>query len=172
MENRTETKRLSIYPASDEQMRCLIEEESVPELRAAYQEMLDGCLSHPDEREWYTVWNIALRDEKNTVIGNLSFKGINEDGMVEIGYGISPEYEGQGYMTEAVSAAVQWANTQPRVRRIEAETEISNKASQRVLEKSGFVPTGGYGEEGPRFVYSGHAGKTAPEKGIRAEGSF
>lgn len=34
---------------------------------------------------------------------------------------------------------------------VEAETDPDNKASQRVLEKCGFVPDG-TGVEGPRFV--------------------
>ncbi len=36
-----------------------------------------------------------------------------------------------------------------------AETEPGNIASQRVLEKAGFIPTGTNGEEGPRFVWNG-----------------
>lgn len=35
---------------------------------------------------------------------------------------------------------------------VEAETAPDNKASQRILEKCGFVPDGTMGEEGPRFV--------------------
>ena len=147
------TKRLNIYPASDEQMQYKIAEENIPELKAAYQEMLDGCVAHPYEREWYAAWIVELNDGTGTMIGNLSFKGINEEGIVEIGYGTNFGYEGQGYMTEAVSAVVQWAKKQPRVHRIEAETENDNMGSRRVLEKAGFVPTGKYGEEGPRFVY-------------------
>ncbi len=147
------TKRLNIYPASDEQMESLIAKEPVPELKAAYQEMLDGSAAHPDERLWYVIWMMELNDGTGAIIGNLSFKGITEDGMVEIGYGTEPEYEGRGYMTEAVAALVEWAEDQPCVCRVEAETESDNPASQRVLEKTGFVPTGICGEEGPRFVH-------------------
>ena len=32
-----------------------------------------------------------------------------------------------------------------------AETEKSNIASQKVLKKAGFVPTGEIGDEGPRY---------------------
>ena len=46
---------------------------------------------------------------------------------------------------------VKWALSDPRVGRVEAETEEGNAASKRVLEKCGFLPTGKYGEEGPRF---------------------
>ena len=87
-------------------------------------------------------------------MGNLSFKGFNDDGSVEIGYGIDEAYQGQGYATEAVNAAVMWALQQPGVTRVDAETESDNKASQRVLEKCEFIPLGIDGEEGPRFARS------------------
>ena len=37
---------------------------------------------------------------------------------------------------------------------IEAEAEVGNLASQRVLAKCGFVPNGKTGEEGPRYTLS------------------
>lgn len=147
------TKRLNIYPASNEQMESLISSQTIPELKEAYQEMLDGCLMHPDKREWYAVWNAELNDESKAVAGNLSFKGLDTDGILEIGYGINSEYEGQGLMTEAVSAVVRWAATQEGVKLIEAETEETNVASKRVLEKAGFIPNGKTGDEGPRYVW-------------------
>ncbi|MBQ6568743.1 MAG: GNAT family N-acetyltransferase, partial [Clostridia bacterium] len=73
------------------------------------------------------------------------------NGTVEIGYGVLEEYQGQGYATEAVCAAVNRALQQPDITRVEAETEPDNQASRRVLEKCGFLPTGTVGEEGPRF---------------------
>ncbi len=148
------TKRLNIYPASDEQMKCMIDKETMPELKAAYQEMLDGCLAHSNDRVWYAIWNLELNDKSGVIVGNLSFKGIDEDGLVEIGYGTYPEYEGQGFMTEAVTAVIKWASKQPCVNRIEAETEENNSASIRVLQKAGFIPNGEVGNEGPRFVFS------------------
>ena len=36
--------------------------------------------------------------------------------------------------------------------RVEAETDPENTASQSVLRRCGFVMTGDFGEEGPRFV--------------------
>ena len=85
------------------------------------------------------------------IIGNLSFKGPDKDNVVEIGYGILPDQEGKGYTTEAVQAMTQWAFGNEDVVFIEAETEPENRASQRILEKCGFVPDG-EGQEGPRYV--------------------
>ena len=145
-----ETARLKIHIASREEMEQYIAEQTDPELKQAYTEMLQGCIDRPDLWEWYAIWMISLKD--GTHVGDLSFKGFNPDGSVEIGYGIMDAYQGQGYATEAVAAAVNRALTQPGVTRVEAETEPDNRASQRVLEKCGFVPTGAVGEEGPRFV--------------------
>lgn len=41
-------------------------------------------------------------------------------------------------MTEAVRALCAWAQQQPGVRQITAETDPDNRASQRVLQKAGF----------------------------------
>ena len=145
-----ETERLRLYVASQAEMEQIIGRQTDEELRKAYQEMLDGYLAHPEQGEWYATWMATRHD--GVQVGDLSFKGLNEDGSVEIGYGISDEFQGQGYATEAVKAAVNWALKQAGVLRVEAETEPDNKASQRVLAKCGFVPNGIMGEEGPRYV--------------------
>lgn len=144
------TKRLMIYPASEYEMRRMIGKQSDGDLKTAYLEMLQGALDHPDQREWYAIWIIERTDGER--VGSLCFKGLSCDGSAEIGYGIFEKYQGHGYATEAVGAAVSWALRQPGVTRIEAETEPDNKASQRVLGKCGFSRTGTVGEEGPRFV--------------------
>ena len=135
-----ETNRLIIYPASKEQMEAFIAVQSVDVLKAAYTEMLDGSLVHPDQWVWYAIWMIEKKDGDH--IGELCFKGIDESGSTEIGYGIVEEYQGNGYATEAISALTGWALEQTGVTCITAETEESNIASQRVLKKSGFIPTG------------------------------
>ena len=121
----------------------------------AYTEMLNGCQNDPENYIWYTLWFIELQDatNQNEIIGSLSFKGISENGIVEIGYGINDGYENKGYTTEAVRAVVEWASAQKNVKQIEAEAEESNMASIRVLEKCNFVPNGEMGEEGIRFVW-------------------
>ena len=145
-----ETERLRLYVASQAEMEQLIERQTDGELKKAYQEMLDGCLAHPKQGEWYAIWLVTRHD--GVQVGDLSFKGLNEDGSVEIGYGIKDEFQGQGYATEAVRAVVDWALNQDGVLCVEAETEPDNKVSQRVLAKCGFVLNGIVGEEGPRFM--------------------
>ncbi len=145
-----ETSRLKLYAASQAQMEAFIAAQSADVLKAAYTEMLDGCMTHPDQWQWYAIWMIELKD--GTHIGEICFKGITEKGSAEIGYGIAEDYQGCGYATEAVSALADWAFKQPGVKCITAETEASNIASQRVLKKASFMPTGKIGEEGPLFA--------------------
>ena len=144
------TERLRLYPASWEQMDAMIASEQDEELKKAYTEMLEGSLRHPDQWDWYAIWMIEKTD--GTHIGDLCFKGLREDGIAEIGYGILEEHRGQGYATEAVRAACRWAFLHPDVTSLEAETDAGNAASQRVLQKCGFLPNGIIGEEGPRFI--------------------
>ena len=151
---RVETERMYLYPLNDEEMRLVIEKESDPEMKQAYTEMLEGSLSNPDKRIWYAIWNMELKDDPGIIAGDFCFKGLGDDGVIEIGYGLKEEYRHHGYMTEAVKEITEWALSQESVKQVEAETDAENIASQKVLSRSGFVSNGKVGEEGPRFVYS------------------
>lgn len=147
-----ESTRVNIYPATKIQMEDLISAESDAELKSAYKEMLDGCLKNPNQWEWYAIWMIELKD--GTHIGDLCFKGLDPKGIAEIGYGISKEYQNNGYATEAVKAVLGWAFDNPNVISVEAETDSGNEPSKKVLEKCGFTLNGEMGEEGPRYTIS------------------
>ena len=131
-------------------MEAFIASQADDGLKAAYTEMLESCLQHPGQWDWYAMWMIELKDR--THVGELCFKGLDSNGAAEIGYGILEEYRGQGYATEAVKAVSAWAFQKTDVTAIEAETDAANTASKRVLEKCGFTATGETGEEGPRYV--------------------
>lgn len=89
------TARLTITPISDDELAALIEANRlpVPELAAAYTEMLDGCVKNPDKRLWYSSWKFCLRDSGECV-GDAGFKGLSDNGTAEIGYGVHGEYAG------------------------------------------------------------------------------
>ena len=151
---RVETERMYLYPLSNEEMRLVIENESDSEMKQAYTEMLEGSLSNSDKRIWYAIWNMELKDESGIIVGDFCFRGLSDDGVIEIGYGLKEEYRHYGYMTEALKAITEWALSQESVKQVEAETDAENIASQKVLLQSGFISNGKMGEEGPRFVVS------------------
>lgn len=145
------TERLFLTPLQPDELRTLIARTADPEDRQAYEEMLALSTRYPELWLWYTAWGI-YRNGSGRYIGDLNFKGLPANGQPEIGYGLLEEFRGQGYATEAVRAACRWALSQPGVAAVEAETIPDNAASQAVLRKIGFVPTGTVGEEGPRFI--------------------
>lgn len=145
------TKRLILKPLTDIELEERIATAPDPEMKKALGEMLAGCKSDPDNRIWYTEWAFILK-ETGRMIGSLDFKGPENRGEVELGYGTDEEYRCKGYTTEAVKAAIEWAFSQNGdIYYITAETAPDNQASRRVLEKAGFRPSGWDGEEGPRF---------------------
>ena len=74
------------------------------------------------------------------VVGSAGFVGRpNERGEVELGYGILGGHRNRGYATEAARALVAWALAQPNVQQVVARSELSNDASNRVLEKLGLT---------------------------------
>lgn len=146
----TTEKRMKIVPADRKQMEAIIASTKDPELKKAYTEMLEGCIEHPEQWDWHAMW--IIENEDGIRVGDLCFKGYEEGKNPEIGYGIDDEYQGKGYATEAVKLAVAWAFRHTGVAAVEAETDPDNIASQKVLAKCGFNPTGTIGEEGPRFI--------------------
>lgn len=71
---------------------------------------------------------------------------VKPHGWAEIGYELAPEWWGQGIMTEAVGAVVQFGFTTMGLHRAEAQIHPANVGSRRVLEKLGFVQEGYFRE--------------------------
>ena len=130
------TERLNVRLALDDEMRKLINNEQDEGLKCAYGEMLDMAVNFPHLRKWYAMWLIENKSSER--VGELCFKGLSDDGSAEIGYGILPEFQNNGYATEAVMAVAKWALGEAGASRITAETEKENIASQKVLLKCGF----------------------------------
>ena len=75
----------------------------------------------------------------NKLIGIINDTGI-ENGIIEIGYAINPEYWGRGYATEAFKGAIQYL-FENGYSVIRAGIFEDNIASRRVLEKCGLKLT-------------------------------
>jgi RimJ/RimL family protein N-acetyltransferase len=77
------------------------------------------------------------------VVGLCSYKGPPDlDGVVEIGYGVAPSRRERGHATRAITDLLKVAVQDRAIRRVVAETMTANLASQRVLERNGFVREG------------------------------
>lgn len=108
----------------------------------AFWACLDNIRANPELRLWGDRVMVT-RDESCKVVGSVVFHGgPNEDGSVEIAYGVEEESQGRGYATEAVAASVSWALSQPTVRVVRATTPPWHVPSKRVLSKCGFQEVG------------------------------
>ena len=83
------------------------------------------------------VYGIALAGR---LIGFLN-ETQKDDTSIELGYAIHPDWQGRGYMTEALAAAI-GALFRMGYRAVRAGFFEGNAASRRVMEKCGMTPTG------------------------------
>jgi RimJ/RimL family protein N-acetyltransferase len=87
---------------------------------------------------WIYGFSIVHRDDE-TVVGTCGFVAPpSADGVVEIAYGIAPEFQGRGYATEAAQLMTDYAFASGEVRTVMAHTRPEPNASTRVLTKCGF----------------------------------
>lgn len=100
---------------------------------------LPGVEQHPDHFEWFSHWVMILPAE-NRLVGGIGVSGLpDEDGKVFVGYYVDDRYAGQGLATEATEALVAWAFENRDVLTVMADTLKDGLASQKVLQKNGFV---------------------------------
>jgi [ribosomal protein S5]-alanine N-acetyltransferase len=85
------------------------------------------------------VWDgIIIHKADEVIIGDMGFKGgPNEEGIVEIGYSIIPEYRTHGYATGMAHRLISWAFQEQGIKVIMAECLKDNIGSIKVLEKVG-----------------------------------
>lgn len=78
-----------------------------------------------DEQKNYlynTLWTVISKAD-NKMVGDICIVGEpNADGEIEIGYGTYDAFQGKGFMTEAVSGIISWAEEQPGVCAVIAST--------------------------------------------------
>ena len=100
----------------------------------------DAVAADPAGTRWGT--RLFVLDAPRTLVGWGGFKGPPRDGVVELGYAISPSWEGRGIATAAVGEMLRDAYAAPEVRSVIAHTLPEINPSVRVLGKSGFVYDG------------------------------
>lgn len=71
-------------------------------------------------------------------VGCCTLRPTADPGAMEIGYWVGEPYWRQGYATEAVHALVDTGFKTTEINHIDASCRVTNTASRRVLQKSGF----------------------------------
>ncbi len=149
-----ETKRLRLVPHAPKHMLALIQgpdsyERSFGSPPAAglrdfivSKDVSPDYLARLDASTEADPWTHGfglIHTDTGAVIGFGGFKGPpGADGVVEIAYGVVPDYQGKGFATEAAQALVAYAFNSGRVRMVRAHTLPEPNASTRVLARCGF----------------------------------
>lgn len=110
----------------------------------AFSADLERVRADPAKRLWGDRLMISRPGEgERRVVGSVVFHGApDEEGVVEVGYGVEQSSQGRGYGTEATCAAVLWALAQPGVRTVSASTFAWHTASVKILQRAGLSPAG------------------------------
>lgn len=112
------------------------------QILSASREFLFRLETAKEPNPWEFGFAVIHKDD-SILIGNGGFpREPDANGLVEIAYGIAPDYQGRGYATEVANALVEFASRDPRVKKICAHTLPEPNASTRVLEKCGFTKSG------------------------------
>ncbi|WMW80593.1 GNAT family protein [Undibacterium cyanobacteriorum] len=109
---------------------------------AATQEQLDWyrSLENDGNGVW---WAICAAQRPQQLIGACGIYEIDHyNRNADIGYWLSPQVWGQGVMQECLKLIFEYAFRQLQLHRLEAEVEIDNIASRKLLEKLGFMHEG------------------------------
>ena len=130
-----DAKDIYAYASDGEVARYVLWEPhtSPAETRASVR-----ALIHRARNGWPSSWVIVLR-RSGLVIGTIGFVWFSaENRSAEMGYSLSREYWNRGYATQALRAVTREAFRSLPLNRIEAQHDVRNPASGRVMEKCGF----------------------------------
>lgn len=105
---------------------------------------------------------MVLRADREVMVGRIGFHGPpDEEGVLEIGYKVFPQYRRQGFAREAVLAMLRWAQRYPGVHRFRASVSPENLPSRNLVTAIGFIEVGSQWDEedGEELVLEQAAGQ-------------
>lgn len=98
------------------------------------------------------LWGIALKDNP-AIIGSIGFWRMEKEHYrAEIGYGMYPNFQGKGIMTEAMIPVLKFGFEKMKLHSVAANVNPGNAASIKLLKKNKFVQEGYFKEN---FFYNG-----------------
>lgn len=165
-----ETPRLGLHAVQPHEYEILALDRADPTLwidrgfANPHQHLVDdaGPLPHripriraQPELAKYLLRMVVLRD-LGEIIGSAGFHAApDESGMIEIGLGIVPACQGQGYAQEALRGMWDWVAADPLVQTLRYTVGPENGPSQAIIKKFGFHYVGQQidEEDGPEDIF-------------------
>lgn len=120
----------------DPETQRWLEDEPIP---------MGGVLAFRDPRETWAQGERApfvIADPvTDRALGLVSLRVV-ADGAGSVAVSVFPEGRGQGVGPAALRLIARWAIAESGFQRVEAEADVANTASRRMIEKAGFVREG------------------------------
>ena len=106
-----------------------------------FEQFTDGISAMLDDQEAGVGAFYVLVGEDGSALGRFNLYRIC-DGTAELGYRVAEQVAGRGVATANVRELCRMAAEEHGLRTLRAETTHENVASQKVLQRAGFVPVG------------------------------
>ena len=101
------------------------------------------CINSGDNSQKFT-WSIFTKD--NEIIGQITVQPKDEyidfKDIRDVGWFISPKYQGKGYATEAATKVLEYMFNEVEITKIITSAAIINPASWKIMERLDFIRTG------------------------------
>ncbi|MGW7681985.1 GNAT family N-acetyltransferase [Kribbella sp. NPDC054772] len=94
--------------------------------------------SDPEAPGWFQY----AVDLDGVLIGDIGLNLHKNLMQADLGFTLAPEYQGQGYASEAVLGLLEYAFVERELHRVSAECDARNTASAKLLERVGFTREG------------------------------
>ena len=125
-----------------------------PDWRRTWRYRAVQVVDDPSSAAWVTgaIWD----DEAAVAVGRAGFHGPpDDDGMVEVGYAVDPDFRRRGYALAALTAMLKRAAADPAVTVVRASVSPGNVASLGLIAQFGFVQVGDQwdDDDGLELVY-------------------
>ena len=99
---------------------------------------IQTCLDEFDKGN-RIFWAMQLK-ETNQIIGTIVYHNINaENNYAEIGYELNPDFQNEGFMSEAMNTVLEYGKSILKLKTVEAFTHKNNTASITLLKKHQFI---------------------------------
>jgi ribosomal-protein-alanine N-acetyltransferase len=146
------TERLLLRKIKRSDLTQVFRGLSDPEVTRYYGVHYQNMDAAKQQMRWYRrlhrkdfgrVWAITLKNEGDTLQGVIAMYNWNKKNQsAEIGFWILPNYQQQGYVSEALHALIPVAFSHMNLHRLYATTEPENIASIRTMQATGFLYEG------------------------------
>lgn len=143
-----ETERLTLRPMTAADVPALREWLPDPSIYTYWGKGPSKAEKNPEllfEKDEKPTKSFHLGIEEKAsgkVIGDLYVYLIENDRMASVAIRLAPAQQGQGLGTEALTAMTRFCFEHTELRRLQAEADVRNLPSQRMLEKSGYTREG------------------------------